>query len=76
MKQLVYSPISEKVYFGSVVPSKINPMVLVSQGSKIDVTQSFYDVLLQKFPPGDTYIIREEKGRPVYSVKIEEAEGD
>ena len=72
MKQLLYSPISEKVYFGNAIPSKTNPLTLVLQGQKIDVTQSFYDVLLQKFPSGGTYIITEENGNPVYEVRVRE----
>ncbi len=55
MKQLFYSPLSGQVYFGNGVPLKNNSSASVIRGDRIDVTQSFYNCLFQKFPPGGTY---------------------
>jgi len=70
MKQLVFSPLSRSIYYTSVKQDKRNPRILIGYGNKVDVTQSFYNVLLQKFPPGHKYIVQDEFGTPVYEISI------
>jgi len=71
MKGLFFSPLSGAVYFGNGNPLKGNPQVVVVRGAKVDVTQSFYGVLIQKFPPGGSYLIQDEDGNPCYKISIE-----
>jgi hypothetical protein len=72
LKQLFLSPFGS-VYFGNGKPLKDKPNVSIVTGEKIDVTQSFYEVLLQKFPPGETFIIRENEV-PKFEITIKESE--
>ena len=71
MEGLYFSELSGTVYFGNGVPLKENPGVSVIKGERIDVTQSFYSVLLQKFPPGGSYLITDDKKKPCYKITIE-----
>jgi hypothetical protein len=73
MKQLFFSPLSENIYFGNGVPSKKNPKVITIRGEKIDVTQSFYDVLFQKCPPGNKITVNVNGGETVLEVSVKEA---
>jgi hypothetical protein len=75
MKQLFYSPLSGGVYFDNGKPLKDNPVASVVSGERIDVTQSFYGCLFQKFPPGGSYIIQDVDGKPLYELAIKEVQG-
>jgi hypothetical protein len=72
MKQLFYSPLSGEVFFGNGEPLKKNPGVSVINGSRINVTQSFYSCLFQKFAPGASYAITDEDGEPMYELTIKD----
>jgi hypothetical protein len=71
MKQLFYSSVSGQVHFGNGKPLKNKPGVSVISGEIIDVTQSFYDCLFQKFPPGGSYLIESVDHKPMYKLTIE-----
>jgi hypothetical protein len=79
MKQLFYRPlpgqVSGEICFGNEKPLKDKQSVSVISGEKIDVPQSFYTCLLQKFPPGGSFIIQDEDGKPLYELTIKEVKG-
>jgi len=77
MKQLYFSELTGSVYFGDGKPFKNGkPGAYIAIGKKIDVTQSFYGVLFQKFPPGGEYLISDEDGRLLYKISIEEVKDE
>jgi hypothetical protein len=76
MKELFYSPVSGQVYFGNGIPLKNNPGVCVVRGNKIEVTQSFYRCLFQAFPPGGSYTMYNEDGKPLYELTLKIVQGN
>ena len=72
MKQLYFSPLTRKVYFGDGKPLKENPGVSVIAGKRTDVTQSFFAVFQHMFPPGGKYLTLDQHGKPFLTVTVEE----
>jgi hypothetical protein len=66
---LGYSDITGKVYAGKMRQLKEGAMTTI--GKRYDVTQDFYNILLQKFPVGHKFLITVD-GKPKYRVTVEE----
>lgn len=71
--RLGLSPLTGKVYVGISKTMSNNPAHQVWAGEKLDVTDDFMDIVIQKFPPGGKYQINTVDGKPAYIVTAEEA---
>jgi hypothetical protein len=68
---------SGKIYAGRVKNYKRKDGVEVSTGKRYDVTQDFLNCIVQKFKPGNMYLVLDQFDEPYFTIDIkmcEEAE--
>ena len=75
MRGLFYNALTGKIVYGNGKPRKENPKIYGIAGKKTDVTESFYQCLLQVFTPGSCKTLYDkETDKPLYEITVRETE--
>ena len=73
MRGLFYSAVTGKIIYGNGKQRKENPEVYGIVGKKTDITESFYNCLLQVFTPGSCKTLYDkESNKPLYEIYVRE----